>query len=586
MKINISDNFLGKALQENTEKQITAETVSGRFCVSTETFKKNGIDLEKVNDINGCIMATATLGDEIAKTIRLGQNVTALDFNQFINEDNILGDNAVHVALIDADLYWKCWDKATKSINMNKARKIVNNREHKKIVPIYDKDDVVVVENKFKNTREAYVVNDYYIRKAEQALKSINRNTTLEELLVLRRYFGFPTRGLGESTVDVTKHIDYVFYKTMGQLVSPYINVVGGIKELTSNIKTFRKDNVKYKIKAKDDDKKRWKDFLGTLKQVSADTAEDDMNKFIEIMDKGTNLDSYAGFSKIKIGSTEYSLACAIDAVYDEMDSMSQKDLERSLVGLYYLADELGLERSSVIDVALKLAVCEVRVDGNNVIHFKSVIGTKKEYKADIWKVAKLFGDIFVAKYGTFKDANGNCPGREDGIIEVPVRYETEIDIEEGEIIDIKEGYGYGGMLHIFGVFQNGQVKVKNREVVALYDPIQTLLDKYPRAIVIPLKGYSQEKRRFSEFVASTVEQIEAKGSVGFNALVKNDNARLVRIDSAMPNHCLISVNSDGTGCPAAMAIGNFKLTHTDMYIKNIECFNGLIVADIKRIIK
>ena len=123
------------------------------------------------------------------------------------------------------------------------------------------------------------------------------------------------------------------------------------------------------------------------------------------------------------------------------------------------MAAALKINQSDVFKIAMKLAISEVKVRKGEV-YIIPAIGSEHEYKIDIWKTAMLFGDVFTAQY-TGQD-----------VIEVPVEYETEIDIEEGEIIDIVNGYGYGGMLHIVSPFQDGQVKIKDNEVVALYNPL------------------------------------------------------------------------------------------------------------------
>ena len=103
----------------------------------------NKVNVKIVKDEMGLIMSTQALGDEIASTIRTGMNVCALDFRQFVNEDGVLGQNAVDVALMYSGLYWKVWDRQTKCVNFEKAAEIVESRAGATLEPIYDENDIM-----------------------------------------------------------------------------------------------------------------------------------------------------------------------------------------------------------------------------------------------------------------------------------------------------------------------------------------------------------------------------------------------------------------------------------------------------------
>ena len=238
MKISNTKN-LGMSLLNRGNEKRTIKAQNDRFEWTKKDLMSNKINVKEVKDRMGLIMAVQALGDLIAQTIRAGMNMCALDMKQFFADGReTLGDNAVEVALIYAGLYWKCWDKQTKTLNMEKAAAEVSRRKGASIEAIYEESDVALSNNKYGMQRYVYGVNDYYLKRAELALAAINEDTTLAELETLQRHFVFPTRGLGEQTIDVTKHVDYTFYTNMKRLISPYITVVGGIKELESNIGT------------------------------------------------------------------------------------------------------------------------------------------------------------------------------------------------------------------------------------------------------------------------------------------------------------------------------------------------------------
>ena len=569
MKISNTNTLGNRLMARNNERRMVKAT-GERFEMSKKDIINNGVNAKIVKDKMGMLMASQALGDEIASTIRTGMNICAINFAQFIGEDGTLGENAVHVALMYSGLYWKVWDRQTKTVNFEKAEKIVESRAGAKLEPIYNKDDVMLAENKYNMKRYIYGVNDFYLRRAEMALNAINANTTLEELERFQREFVFLTRGLGEQTIDVTKHINYVFYTTMKRLISPYITVVGGIKELESNIGTYRRSKDDYTINVKADPNRKVdykEDTIGIFKQAAVDTMEESMRGFIDLLEKECNYNSYKQYDSIDLTEkSNFLLATVIGEAQDNVMDMDNDTRERAVAGIYNMAKDLKIAQEDVFKIAMKLAISEVKVRKGEV-YIIPAIGSEHEYKIDIWKTAMLFGDVFTAQY-TGQD-----------VIEVPVEYETEIDIEEGEIIDIVNGYGYGGMLHIVSPFQDGQVKVKDGEVVALYNPLQTILDRYPSATVLPIESYSKDVCRFSAWTEAKVEDLEADTSVGYTDA---KNATALRIARVPENYGVIAISKDNSITAAAKVNEAYFNESNDFLVSNAICFKSVIVADIK----
>ena len=570
MKISTTKT-LGMSLLNRGNEKRTMKAKSDRFEWTKKDLMSNKIDVKEVKDTMGLIMATQALGDLIAQTIRTGMNVCALDMKQFFADGReTLGDNAVEVALIYAGLYWKCWDKQTKTLNMEKATAEVSRRKGASIEAIYEESDVALSSNKYGMQRYVYGVNDYYLQRAELALAAINEDTTLVELETLQRHFVFPTRGLGEQTIDVTKHVDYVFYTTMKRLISPYITVVGGIKELESNIGTYRRTKEDYTITVKADPERNIdykEDVIGIFKQASVDVMEDSMRRFIDILEEECNYDSYKEYDNIDLTVKEYfQLATVIGEAEDCVMDMDAETRERTVAGIYNMAADLKIPQEDVFKIAIKLAISDVKVRKGQV-YIIPVLGTEQEYKADLWKVAMLFGDVFVAQYA----------GQD--IIEVPVDYETEIDIEEGEIIDIENGYDYCGMLHVISAFQNGQVKVNDGELVALYNPLQTILDRYPNATVLPVDSYSKDVCRFSAWTEAKVEDLENDTAIGYTDA---KNAIALRIARVPENYGVIAISKDGSISAAAKINESYHNVSDDFVVTNAICFKSVIIADQK----
>ena len=569
MKISNTNTLGNKLMARNNERRMVKAT-GERFEMSKKDIINNGVNAKIVKDKMGMLMASQALGDEIASTIRTGMNICAINFAQFIGEDGTLGENAVHVALMYSGLYWKVWDRQTKTVNFEKAEKIVESRAGAKLEPIYNKDDVMLAENKYNMKRYIYGVNDFYLRRAEMALNAINANTTLEELERFQREFVFLTRGLGEQTIDVTKHINYTFYTTMKRLISPYITVVGGIKELESNIGTYRRSKDDYTINVKADPNRKVdykEDTIGIFKQAAVDTMEDSMRGFIDLLEKECNYNSYKQYDSIDLTEkSNFLLATVIGEAQDNVMDMDNDTRERCLAGIYNMAAALKINQSDVFKIAMKLAISEVKVRKGEV-YIIPAIGSEHEYKIDIWKTAMLFGDVFTAQY-TGQD-----------VIEVPVEYETEIDIEEGEIIDIVNGYGYGGMLHIVSPFQDGQVKIKDNEVVALYNPLQTILDRYPSATVLPIESYSKDICKFSTWTKAKVEDLENDTAIGYTDAKNAIGLRIARVPE---NYGVIAIAKDNSITAAAKVNEAYFNESNDFLVSNAICFKSVIVADIK----
>ena len=569
MKISNTNTLGNKLMARNNERRMVKAT-GERFEMSKKDIINNGVNAKIVKDKMGMLMASQALGDEIASTIRTGMNICAINFAQFIGEDGTLGENAVHVALMYSGLYWKVWDRQTKTVNFEKAEKIVESRAGAKLEPIYNKDDVMLAENKYNMKRYIYGVNDFYLRRAEMALNAINANTTLEELERFQREFVFLTRGLGEQTIDVTKHINYTFYTTMKRLISPYIAVVGGIKELESNIGTYRRSKDDYTINGKADPHRKVdykEDTIGIFKQAAVDTMEDSMRGFIDLLEKECNYNSYKQYDSIDLTEKKnFLLATVIGEAQDNVMDMDNNTRERCLAGIYNMAAALKINQSDVFKIAMKLAISEVKVRKGEV-YIIPAIGSEHEYKIDIWKTAMLFGDVFTAQY-TGQD-----------VIEVPVEYETEIDIEEGEIIDIVNGYGYGGMLHIVSPFQDGQVKIKDNEVVALYNPLQTILDRYPNATVLPIESYSKDICKFSTWTKAKVEDLENDTAIGYTDAKNAIGLRIARVPE---NYGVIAIAKDNSITAAAKVNEAYFNESNDFLVSNAICFKSVIVADIK----
>lgn len=553
---------------------LDAKTKATRFAMKSEELKKHGVRLEDVKDLNGLLMAVQALGDKIAETIRSGSNLTTLNFKKLVNNEGKLGDKAVEIALMSADLYNECFDWEAKEINMKKAANIVAGRKGIKMPVVYTPQDIQRSSNKYGVIRDVMTVNDFYLTLCRSFLNSINADTTLEELENFQSAFEFPTRGLGEQTIDVCKHIDYVFVVEMSDLLSPYVTVLGGVKKFESNIDEARRKDAKesYTITAPNPSKGtvRLDDCIGDMKQTCVDIMEDTVRNYIKALDSNS-YDCYKQYEGIKFeNEKEVELVYLIDRVEDSLLIMDDDTRARALYAIYKKADEYGIDRNRVIKLALKLAISQQRETKRGTV-LVSVLGTNAERKADIWKVATLFSDIFVAEYaGT-------------DTLEIEVDCESEVDIAVDTVIDIADGYGLNGKLHIFGPFQNGQVKVVEKDgkykLVALYNPLEALMNKFEGTdtIVIPVKGYNKENVRFAEFVKSAPEDIDAGKSFGYSSIADNDLSKLLRHG----NKLFLFGIENNKPTPAVIADEQYNYVAPTLNLTNTMPFKGFVLADV-----
>lgn len=571
--LNTNKKLGAKEVKFN-EGVLDIKTKATRFAMKSEELKKHGVKLADVNDVNGLLMATQALGDKIAATIRKGSNLTSLNFKKLVNKEGKLGDNATIVALISADLYEECFDWEAREINMKKASLKVAERKGTKMPVVYTPQDIQNSSNKYGVIREIMTVNDFYLTLCKAFLNSINEDTTLEELENFQSAFEFPTRGLGEQTIDVCKHIDYTFVVDMDDLISPYITVLGGVKKFESNIDEARRKDAKelYEITAPEPRRNtiRLDDCIGDMKQVCVDVMENTVRDYITSLDNN-NYDNYKVYENIKFANEkEVELVYLIDKVEDSILTMDDDTKERCLYAIYKKAEEYGIAKDRVIKLALKLAVSQQRKTKRGTV-LVSVLGTNAEKKADIWKVATLFNDIFVAEYAGVDT------------LEIEVDYESEIDIAVDTVIEIQDGYGLDGQLRVFGPFQNGQVKVVEKDgqykLVALYNPLETLMNKFDtNTIVIPIDGYSKENVNFREFTKSAPEDIDMNESFGYSSIANNDLARLLRHGD---NLYLFGVENDNNPTPAAKADAQYNYASSSLNLTNTVPFKGFVLADV-----
>jgi hypothetical protein len=571
--LNTNKKLGAKEVKFN-EGVLDIKTKATRFAMKSEELKKYGVKLADVSDVNGLLMATQALGDKIAATIRKGSNLTSLNFKKLVNKEGKLGDNAVTVALISADLYEECFDWEARQVNMKKAALKVAGRKGTKMPVLYTPQDIQKSSNKYNVVREIMTVNDFYLTLCKAFLNSINEDTTLEELETFQSAFEFPTRGLGEQTIDVCKHIDYTFVVDMDDLISPYVTVLGGVKKFESNIDEARRKNAKelYEITAPEPRRNtiRLDDCIGDMKQISVDVMESTIRDYITSLDNN-NYDNYKQYENIKFANEkEVELVYLIDKVEDSILTMDDDTKERCLYAIYKKAEEYGIDKDRVIKLALKLAISQQRKTKRGTV-LVSVLGTSAERKADIWKVATLFSDIFVAEYAGVN------------ILEVEVDYESEVDIAVDTVIEIQDGYGLNGQLQVFGPFQNGQVKVVEKDglykLVALYNPLETLMNKFDtNTIVIPIEGYSKENVNFKKFTKSAPEDIDMNESFGYSSIANNDLARLLRHGD---NLYLFGVENDNNPTPAAKADAQYNYASSSLNLTNTVPFKGFVLADV-----
>lgn len=526
MKIN-NMRSIGMSLINKGNEERKSKAQAKRLKLTKRDLTTNDINVKDVTDRLSLIMAAITLGETVSETIRLGANFCSVDFKEFFKDGRTtLGDKAVEVALFASETYWKCWDKELKVINMDKAAKIVAERKGTELGRLYNEEDIRLSVNKFGAKRYVYTVNNYYVLKSNAMLNSINEDTTLEELLLLQKDFNQITRGCGESSLDSGKDLSKVLALRMNQLISPALKVVGAVKEFESNIKTYRKDKVAYEITIPEFDN-LYKDFIGDLKVAAKNVVVETVNNYIEIMNKECNFDSYVKYDSIELlDENVFEIAKMIYNAQEIVikEDSSEEDRVMLLCAIYNRAAELEIPQEDVIKIAIKSAISQIREYKGRIVA-STVLGTEKEYLADLWKVCTLFKDIFVCEYN------------DQPVIEVPINdYMCNCDIPMGTEIAITDGIGFCGedgydnYIEVYGPYQNGTIRIGDNEVLALYDPLKETLKQYPDAIGVLVDSYSEVPCRFSQWKEASVETIEAEESFGFERAKEADRIDIIEI--------------------------------------------------------
>lgn len=522
---------------ENNMMNVLSDKIYGEYFELTadQLKKQSKINTTKVNDILGMVMTTVSLGDAIGRTIRKAGNFTSVNLDQFIKGENgTLGEEGYEMfVFFFMPLYNKIIEKDGDRIYVdeNKLQQLKETTKGRKVSDIYSKENgnVFDLTNKFDMLRKTYYVTNIEYRLFIEQLFNVNVDSTIEDLKTLQYSFGYLTRGLGESTIDIKKHQDRHFYLTIDQIISKNYKVVGGVKyksnkvkQVTSNIdEVLRNGKVDdYKISfgkfEPSEDNGVLIDSVGQAKITAKETTEETVKKYMKILSATGNLEGWKEYTDTFKLEIYAPLLSVLESAYDQVPKMSKEQKERTLAAIYNFAEAIGIERDDVIKAAIQYSLYYKR--GNNLV---CVFDDADNNRTQTNKVASLFGDIFVAEYN------------HTNTLEVEVDFETCIDLEEGMEFEIEDGYGLNGQVLVYGPYQDGKVKVVYDEeedrgyMVALYNPVETLLAKYPDEELLLVNSYNKTLCSFANWEAATTAT-EREESFGYTSLSNNTNCRII----------------------------------------------------------
>ena len=114
---------------------------------------------------------------------------------------------------------------------------------------------------------------------------------------------------------------------------------------------------------------------------------------------------------------------------------------------------------------------------------------------------------------------------------------------------------------------------------MALYNPLQTILDRYPSATVLPIESYSKDICKFSTWTKAKVEDLENDTAIGYTDA---KNAVALRIARVPENYRVIAISKDNSITAAAKVNEAYFNESNDFLVTNAICFKSVIVADQK----
>lgn len=446
--------------------------------------RKLCVNLDDVEDKLSMLVSTTKLGSEIGITITRGSNILMLNKNQiFDREGNMteLGLSLLAEMLVPLK-------KLMKQKNIESVKELKGGE----VKTIYDKNNRVVMTNRFGMTRELSRVSEAEIQACVDQIKSFNMNTTVEEYDIFVEDFVYIVRGLGESSIDVKKHEDRHYSLDINGFVGNGSACKGNMKagtdpkkSLTSNL-YLRAANVLrsgwgYQMFLPEELDNAFEDAIGDIKIEVKDELEDCVNDKLKVV-HGFNYDNYLkrlsnlhDLYPVTRKTIKYVSSLVRGKNFTQLDeeAVCDKFTDKFLAILrnciFGVAKIEGMQMKDVYSLAIEVCFLD-----NKGFYFKDNDSRCVEINKMLSAVDKIFGDISVFEYA-------------DNELNVPLTItDKPDDFADGNVYFLEDGATEDFDLCVEESF-TGMATVVDGKLVASYDPYSQVDDSY---VAIPIDNF------------------------------------------------------------------------------------------------
>lgn len=449
--------------------------------------RKLCVNIDGVEDKLSFIVSTTKLGSEIGITITRGSNVLMLNKDQiFDNEGNIteLGLSLLAEMLVPLK-------QLMKKENISSVTKLKGG----KITTIYNRDNRVVMTNRFGMTRELSRISEAEIQACVEQIQSFNMSTTEAEYDIFVDDFVNIVRALGESSIDVKKHEDRCFSRDINGFVGSGTACVGNIKSgrdkklcLTSNLYD-RGANIigsgyGYQMLLPEKYENAFKDAIGDVKLAVKDSLEDCVNEKL----KESRSYTYDNYSRLLSNLNE--LYPVTKALLQRIIKLERKDnLDNNILKAYYSDKFYARLRDAIFGTArlegmqereayrLAVEVCFLNAKGH-YYNKKDINSHMADVNKALTIMDRIFGDIAVYEYN-------------NGHLDVPLTItDKPEDFVEGKLYILEDGATEDFDLCVEENF-TGEAVVIDGKLIASYNPYEQISNKY---VAIPVYCFFDPK--------------------------------------------------------------------------------------------
>lgn len=533
--------------------------------------RKLCVNLDEVEDKLSMLVSTTKLGSEIGITITRGSNILMLNKNQiFDREGNMteLGLSLLAEMLVPLK-------KLMKKENIESVKELKGG----KVETIYDKNNRVVMTNRFGMTRELSRVSEAEIQACINQIKSFNMNTTVEEYDIFVEDFVYIVRGLGESSIDVKKHEDRHYSLDINGFVGSGSACKGNMKagtdpkkSLTSNL-YLRAANVLrsgwgYQMFLPEELDNAFEDAIGDIKIEVKDELEDCVNDKLKVV-HGFNYDNYLkrlsnlhDLYPVTRKAIKYVSSLVRGKNFTQLDeeAVCDKFTDKFLAILrnciFGVAKIEGMQMKDVYSLAIEVCFLD-----NKGFYHKDNDSRCVEINKMLSAVDKIFGDISVFEYA-------------DNELNVPLTVtDKPDDFADGNVYFLEDGATEDFDLCVEESF-TGMATVVDGKLVASYDPYSQVDDSY---VAIPIDNF------FPIMPDEKKEGRLAKNKKGAISALRHSDITRVKVSDGV-SKIYVPVEVDGRA--KAKTVGYSETTIFDgLKLKTIDllCFEKEDYIDLAR---